>query len=220
MKKLGIALLVVGIAMVSWYGYQWWDSKQSVTNLDGNVAKAINDEQQEEPKSMPDLPTADKAKDSQPDNQKQKVPDYKNSEKMAKLVVPSLGKAFDVFWGTDEDTLAKGVGEYNSKWTVPPGQGGHTVLSGHNNTVFEQLGDLDDGDLLYMSYKGEDYKYKIKKSWITDENDRSVIVKKNKPTLTLTTCYPFGYIKYTPKRYIVQAQLVQKGDLLKDDQVK
>lgn len=35
-------------------------------------------------------------------------------------------------------------------------------------------------------------KYKINKHWITDAEDRTVIVEKDKPTLT--TCFPFNYI--------------------------
>ncbi|HDR8182695.1 TPA: hypothetical protein QC116_002048 [Bacillus thuringiensis] len=42
-------------------------------------------------------------------------------------------------------------------------------------------------------------KCKINKHWITDAEDRTVIVEKDKPTLT--TCYPFNYIGDAPDRF-------------------
>lgn len=41
-----------------------------------------------------------------------------------------------------------------------------------------------------------------------------VIVEKDEPIATLSTCYPFTYIGSAPDRYIIQAHLVQKGELL------
>lgn len=204
MRKIGILLLMSGIVMVSWYGYQRWESMQSVDDVDG-VVKASGIEERSD---MREAPPADYRDPRDP-------PDFDKGEEVANLVIPKIGKSYDVFWGTDEDTLTKGVGMYVSKWTVPPGEHGHTVLSGHRDTVFSPLRQLQEGDTLYTSYEGQDYQYKINKIWITDADDRTVIVKKDQPTLTLTTCYPFDYIGPAPDRYIIQADLVDKGDLLK-----
>src|SRR5699024_1976967 len=101
-------------------------------------------------------------------------------------------------------------GMYVSEWTtVPNREGGHTVLSGHRDTVFTGLDQLDQGEVLEIHYEGETFEYEINKTWITDAEDRTVIVEKEKPTLTLTTCYPFDYIGLAPDRYIVQATLVK-----------
>lgn len=135
-------------------------------------------------------------------------------EHVAQLVIPTINKSYDVYWGTDEHTLEKGVGMYVSEWTVTPDIEAHTVLSGHRDSVFRPVGDLEKGDRLYVSYRGIDYEYRIHKIWITDANDRTVIVEKEEPTLTLTTCYPFYYVGSAPDRYIIQAKLVQKGNLL------
>ncbi|SCL86021.1 LPXTG-site transpeptidase family protein [Bacillus wiedmannii] len=48
----------------------------------------------------------------------------------------------------------------------------------------------------------------MNKHWITDAEDRTIIVEKDKPTLTLTTCYPFIYIGDAPDRYIIEASLI------------
>jgi sortase A len=99
---------------------------------------------------------------------------------------------------------------YDSKWTVSPNQNGHVVLSGHRDTVFRNFELVNKGDHLYFTYEGTIYDYQVRKIWITDKDDRSVIVKKTTPTLTLTTCYPFDYIGSAPGRYIIQAELVSK----------
>src|SRR5699024_5599943 len=216
MKQIGIALMVAGIAMVSWFGYQYWSSTQSVTKLDSDVVKDSEETEKKEENSTSDddftLEDGGKAEDKSQSNV-----DYDDGDDIARLVMPSIDLAFEVFWGTGEDALSKGVGMYDSEITKLPGSNGHTVLSGHRDSVFAPGGDLEDGDSIYVNYKDEDYEYKIKKTWITDAADRSVIVEKDDPTLTLTTCYPFQFIGSAPDRYIVEAEFVQKGDLLNLD---
>jgi len=216
MKQIGIALMVAGIAMVSWFGYQYWSSTQSVTELDNDVVKDSTETEKKEENSNSDddftLEDGGKAEDKS-----QSDVDYDDGDDIARLVMPSIDLSFEVFWGTGEDALSKGVGMYDSEFTKPPGSDGHTVLSGHRDSVFAPVGDLEDGDSIYVNYKDEDYEYKIKKTWITDAADRSVIVEKDDPTLTLTTCYPFKFIGSAPDRYIVEAEFVQKGDLLNLD---
>ncbi len=193
MRKLGIILLLIGVGLTVHFGYEHWQTMSSVTNFDGEVKKL-------KAKNHTDSAEANS--------------EYKRGEDVATLVIPKLNKAFEVYWGTDENTLAKGVGMYVSDVTVPPGEDGHTVLSGHRDSVFRPLGELEDGDRFYVIYQGEDYEYKINDTWITDADDRSVIVEKDEPTLTMSTCYPFTYFGDAPDRYIIQANLVQKGDLL------
>lgn len=99
---------------------------------------------------------------------------------------------------------------YVSEWTtVPNREGGHTVLSRHRDTVFIGPDELGPGDILEIHYNGKTFQYEINETWNTNPDDRTVIVEKEEPTLTLTTCYPFDYIGFAPERYIVQASLVE-----------
>lgn len=202
--------MIAGIVMTSWYGYQFWSSVQSVENVDGHVVKAL-DHDSSENISYKDEPEVFEQifHQSQLD-----LIDYHDGDEIAKLIIPAVDLAFDVFWGTGDEALAKGVGMYESEWTAPPDHGRHTVLSGHRDSVFRPVGDLQEGDSIYVNYQGEDYEYQINKTWITDADDHSVIVDKEEPTLTLSTCYPFQFIGSAPDRYIVQAELIRKGDLL------
>ena len=198
MKKLGIVLIIIGISIVGWFGYKHWLNLQSMKELHGNVVK----HEDNDTSSLHFL-----------DNQSEPI-DHSNGEEVAILVMPSIGISYDVFWGTGDNVLAKGVGMYESDVTTTPDQKGHTVLSGHRDSVFRPVGELQDGDSIYVQYQGQDYEYKINKTWITDAQDQNVIINKDEPTLTLTTCYPFEFIGDAPDRYIIQAEYVQEGHLL------
>lgn len=209
MRSLGIILIVSGLALIGWFGFQYWDSMQSVQKIKGdavvkeNTSDYTNPFLSEDEVTEIDTPTTDI--------------NFQSGDQLATLVIPSIDLVFDVFMGTDDDVLAKGVGMYQSDVTTTPDIGGHTVLSGHRDSVFSPVGELENGDSLYVRYQGMDYHYKIEKTWITDAEDLSVIVEKDEPTLTLSTCYPFRFIGSAPDRYIVEATLVDKGDLLELD---
>lgn len=127
---------------------------------------------------------------------------------IATLLIPKIEQKYSVYWGTDPSVLNQGVGMFVSDLTTVPGGYGHTVLSGHRDTVFTRLGELDKADLLHVQYETKTYVYEVTDTWITQEDDRTVIVEKDESVLTLTTCYPFDFIGYAPDRYIVQAKLV------------
>lgn len=124
------------------------------------------------------------------------------------LNIPKIKKKFSIYWGANDATLKKGVGMFVSDLTTTPSGGGHTVLSGHRDTVFTELGELKEKDNLIVEYDNTMYTYEIQKMWITHADDRTVIVKKEETTLTLTTCYPFDYIGDAPDRYIIEAKLI------------
>lgn len=202
---IATVLIIGGIGYSAWNLYQWNDSKKSV--------KAIDESQAITMKSTELQPKKELEEKIEKTIEDVSTLNYsvENGKKVAKLNIPKIASSFDVFWNTDESTLDKGVGMYVSEWTTIPNDiGGHTVLSGHRDTVFTELGELEQGDTMTVEYEGESFTYKIKDIWITDENDRTVIVKKDKPTLTLTTCYPFDFIGSAPDRYIIQAELVSE----------
>ena len=129
-------------------------------------------------------------------------------ETFGELVIPKISATLPIIEGTDEDELEKGVGHYSD--SVLPGEKDNSVLSGHRDTVFRKLGEVGVGDDLIVKTSAGEFKYKVHKVRIVDADDRTVIVPKPRPTLTVTTCYPFDYIGDAPERYILVANLVEK----------
>lgn len=134
-------------------------------------------------------------------------------EQYGKLNIPRLKTSIPIFYGIHEDQLKKGIGHIER--TALPGENNNTILSGHRDTVFRQLGNLSIGDELIIETKEEQFIYKIKKIRIVSHTDRSIIVPKPGPTLTLITCYPFWFLGHAPKRYVIIADLISPNDLVR-----
>ncbi|KKK36709.1 peptidase [Mesobacillus campisalis] len=194
-KWLGFLLILTGTIIIVYQYLEW--------NTGRTSAEKVSQEEMEKyearKKTVDPPPIPENAETIS-------LPDHELGEKVATLVIPRIEQKYSVYWGTNEEVLKQGVGMFISKSTTVPGIA-HTVLSGHRDTVFVRLGELEDGDELIIEYDSKIYTYTIRKIWITDENDRTVIVPKDQPTLTLTTCYPFTYFGNATERYIVQGML-------------
>lgn len=207
-RKLSMILFVSGFCLLVYSGWNYYQGTQSVQQIPEETSTASADVTTDTTVSKQDNSNTEEI-DTSADPQTLNYNIDKGTE-VAKLDIPAMDKRFTTYWGADENTLNQGVGMYVSEWTtVPNREGGHTVLSGHRDTVFVGLDELDEGDILEVYYDGERFEYEIKRTWITDADDRTVIVEKEEPTLTLTTCYPFDYIGYAPERYIIEAALVE-----------
>lgn len=146
----------------------------------------------------------------------ERLPEYdpypKPGDKVGTITLESLDLSWPIIEGTEEDQLSKGVGHYIG--SVLPGIKDNSILSGHRSTVFGRLGELKKGDRILVETSAGTFVYVIKKFKVVDRSDRTVIQPSDDPTLTLTTCYPFGNIANTTQAYIVTADLVSSD--LKD----
>ncbi|CUB40282.1 MULTISPECIES: class D sortase [Bacillus cereus group] len=208
---IGLFLIVIGISIFSYYFLEWYGARQSAESLTTNEVKyyETSTPSKENETTNTEQPKAETS--SNPEEPVQ-IPaskvNHQLGDKVAYLIIPKIQKKYSVYWGTDDKVLKKGVGMFVSDLTTAPSGNGHTVLSGHRDTVFTELGQLKENDQLIVEYENKTYTYRINKHWITDSEDRTVIVDKNEPTLTLTTCYPFDYIGDAPDRYIIESSLL------------
>lgn len=205
MRVVYSALIIIGLAMTGYFGFQWINGTQAAESVSQEELKQIEDaktvsvendviETEEEPTTDPIM--------------SDEIELFDVGSEMSRLIIPKIEKSYKTYWGADDATLKQGVGMYVSQWTTTPDEKRHTVLSGHRDTVFSELGSLDEGDVLYLEYEEQRYEYEISKIWITDADDRTVIVDKDTATLTLTTCYPFEFLGSAPDRYIIQSKLI------------
>jgi sortase A len=130
----------------------------------------------------------------------------KVGEKIGTLEIPTIDASLPIIHGTDEDELEKGVGHY--KGSVLPGEPDHSVLSGHRDTVFRNLKDVQLQDTLVVTTSAGRFVYEVDDIYIVDQYDQSVITPTSNATLSLTTCYPFTFVGSAPERYIIHSVLV------------
>lgn len=125
-------------------------------------------------------------------------------EEVGVLEIPKIDAELPIIEGTDEEELDKGVGHYKS--TAFPNQNDQILLSGHRDTVFRRMGELEIGDILTVHVPYGEFSYEIVETRIVSADDRTVI-KSTAPdeVLTVSTCYPFNYIGSAPDRYIINA---------------
>ena len=121
------------------------------------------------------------------------------------LTIPILEKEIPILQGTGNKELKKGAGHFLQ--SVLPGEADNCVISGHRETVFRKLGELQLGDLLIVETTAGVFTYAVTGTRIVEADDRTVIIPIDHAVLTLTTCYPFDTPGYYPQRYIVSADL-------------
>jgi len=214
-RIFGIILFVIGISLAGYSFFEWNVGRSSSETLSQKEIQHYETKEKEDVNQQNvNKEQANSNEDVNLEQIDSKSPEkmedynYNKGQKVANLVIPKLELKYSVYWGTDADTLKRGVGMFVSDLTTTPSGKGHTVLSGHRDTVFTRLGELKTGDKLIVEFDNKLYEYQIKKIWITHKEDRTVIVSKDKPTLTLTTCYPFDMIGKAPDRYIIQAEMI------------
>lgn len=221
-----IFVVLIGIGMVGYAVYDHFETEKKEQVALEKVKKeiAIEKEKQEERdreeekkiiKKEQKKKEEERKKQEREEKKKREIEnklkklDPKQGDTIGVLDIPKIDGELPIIEGTDPDSLDKGVGHFTG--TVYPTQDNQIVLSGHRDTVFRRIGELDLGDILTVNMEHGSYDYEIVKTHITDADDRTVIVPHDEETLTVTTCYPFRYVGNAPDRYIITAKPVSRN---------
>ncbi|NMD72268.1 class D sortase [Bacillus sp. DNRA2] len=185
-RKLSILLIIVGLIIIGYSAFQIFKTKTVQTNSLEKAHEILK------------KPKVD-------------IEDFSPfmGDVVGILSIPRIDAELPIVEGTDADDLEKGVGHY--KGTAWPMGNDQIVLSGHRDTVFRRMGELEIGDELIVKVPYGEFSYKIEGTKVVDADDLTVI----KPTapnevLTVTTCYPFRYVGNAPQRYIINAKPVNR----------
>lgn len=119
------------------------------------------------------------------------------------LRVPKVRINAPILEGTDALALNRGVGRITG--TARIGQGGNIGIAGHRDGFFRGLKDVNTGDRIEVLTNAGTEIYIIDSIQIVKPDDVSVLAPRERPSLTLVTCYPFYFLGSAPERYIVQA---------------
>jgi sortase A len=197
MKQLSIIFILAGLVFLGYGGYQLFSTEAAQKD---SLSEARTLIEQEKPTTETDNGPSVGPDDFSP----------ATGDAAGILHIPRLDAELPIVEGTHEDELEKGVGHYAG--TAYPGQNDQIVLSGHSDTVFRDMGELEIGDILTVEVPYGSYSYEITDTKIVDADDRTIIV----PTapdevLTLSTCYPFNFVGSAPDRYIITALPVEEA---------
>jgi len=128
---------------------------------------------------------------------------WADTHPVAKLTINK--KSTYVLAGATGRTLAFGPAHMSS--TPLPGKPGNSVITGHRDTHFSNLAELNVGDVIHIETLDDSTKYKVTHTRIVDEKNLSVIQNSAQDMVTLITCYPFnGLNTNTPLRWVVRAE--------------
>ncbi|SLM48139.1 Sortase family protein, Peptidase C60 [Nitrospira japonica] len=125
---------------------------------------------------------------------------------VARMTVPSRHRDLIVLNGAYGRTLAFGPGYVES--SAFPGAPGTTILTGHRDTHFAFLKQLQLGESLTIhTLDGRTRSYRVTERRIADSRTDRIALDADRQALVLVTCYPFDTpIPGGPLRWIVEAE--------------
>lgn len=110
--------------------------------------------------------------------------------------------------------IVEGVSEENLKYSIGhfensslPGEKGNCILGAHNNvygSIFENLNQLKDGDIIELNYKGRLYKYEVFMKKVIEPTDFTLLENGEGKEMTLVTC-----TNRAKNRLIVKGNLIE-----------
>jgi len=129
---------------------------------------------------------------------------------LVRLSIPKINLDDVVVEGTNHKSLLLGPGHLED--TPQPGDAGNAVISGHRDTFFRHIHELEKGDVVTVQRSGRTYQYEVTGKRIVPPEDMSVIGPTQDTELTLITCYPTYYIGPAPDRLVVFTRLITPKD--------
>ncbi|MGN7851888.1 class D sortase [Exiguobacterium sp. 22311] len=201
MRRLSTGLLVIGLLLLGYVGYQKLTVQQTLTT---ELAKAKDVVQAEGTSST----TAKSETTSKRSKEKTEDVLFQTGETVGYLEVPSLKMELPVLEGVDDATLAKGVGHHPE--TAFPGQGERIFIAGHNDTAFSKISKLKKGDEVVLYLANGSYRYVMQSSEIVDYKDTRVLESTKQESLVVSTCYPFYNVTDSTERYLIYFEPVEE----------
>ena len=110
---------------------------------------------------------------------------------------------FMVLAGDSGRPLAFGPGWAESS-ALPSGDSGTTIISGHRDTHFAWLRELQQDDALMLETTHGTREYRVASLQVVDSRQQRIATDSNNPQLVLVTCWPFDAVAPRgPLRYVI-----------------
>ena len=125
---------------------------------------------------------------------------------LGRIEIGTIGLTAMILEGADARTLRRAVGHIPG--TALPGQQGNVVITGHRDTFFRPLRNIQMDDEITLTTLNGSYRYRVDSTEIVEPEDTRVLGDSDDAALTLVTCYPFYFVGPAPKRFIVHAHMI------------
>jgi sortase A len=125
---------------------------------------------------------------------------------IGRIEIPRLGLSAMVIEGTGKTTLRRAVGHIPG--AALPGEQGNVGISGHRDTFFRPLRNIQQNDLITLTTPLGEYRYRVVGTKVVPPSDTAVLKSGGGEILTLVTCYPFYFVGPASDRFIVRAERV------------
>jgi sortase A len=125
---------------------------------------------------------------------------------LGRIDINSVGIAVIIVEGSDAKSLRRAVGHIPG--TPLPGEAGNVVLTGHRDTFFRPLRNIQQDDEVTLTTLTATYRYRVDSTQVVGVEDTEVLNDSEGSTLTLVTCYPFYFVGPAPNRFIVRAHKI------------
>lgn len=124
---------------------------------------------------------------------------WKQSDIMGTLEIPSIGTRLVLRHGTDESTLASGVGHLPTSSLPVGGLSSHCVISGHSGMrtarMLDDLERVNEGDVFLLDVLGDTYAYRVYsvEDMVPPSSLKEhLLIEDGRDLCTLFTCTPYG----------------------------
>lgn len=125
---------------------------------------------------------------------------------IGRIEIPRLSLSTVVVEGIGKRALRRAVGHIPG--TALPGQVGNVGIAGHRDTFFRSLKDIQVHDMIVVSTRWGEYRYRVVSSRVVGPHEVEVLDPTSDEVLTLVTCHPFYLVGPAPDRFIVRAARV------------
>jgi len=186
-RLLGIALVVAGAGLVAWagnaYARGWLAQDRARSEWEQRVARA----EVERGRALAAGSARTVAAEGAP---------------VARLVIAKIALDDIVLEGVTAAALNGGPGHLPG--SALPGDEGNAVISAHRDRHFRRLGELGIGDTITTRTLTDSVSWRIVSRRVVNREAPAIRAEKGQ-VLTLTTCWPIGYLGGAPDRLILRA---------------
>jgi sortase A len=129
---------------------------------------------------------------------------------LGEIEIPRLGIDVGIVQGESPRLLERAAGHVQD--TALPGEMGNVVLAAHRDSFFRPLEHVRTGDEITVTTLDGEFHYVVESTIVVGPGDLWVLAPIGGRTLTLITCFPFGFIGAAADRFVVRARETRVRD--------